>query len=119
MAERVYYDIAIKQLATAAHIEMRDNRVELRGCVMAYPQADADLRVAYDADEAVTMSVTDNGEDGDGLCLMFHPFTRVEKREPNYLFYVDLTPGQAEALAEALLAVVKLRKVERKDREIR
>ena len=129
MASDNYYDLRIRKLSTAAHVrKTHGGTIELRGCATGKHHSAEELQYILDdldGEDAVSIDVTDNGEHGDGLCLMFNS-AGIERegrpefeKAPPFLFYCDLTVGQARILAEAILCAVRMRTAESiSDKEI-
>ena len=143
-----YYDLKITRMDTATpfeevwtgdgrgnawapdHYSIDDpedgRRYQLRGLHQGPPLSRGDLvamcyeyHYAGNERSAIIASVTDNGENGDGLMLTFTPGAREGnaethpdrwcRREPMPLFGIELRPDEARVLGEALLAAARLR----------
>lgn len=110
-----------------------DKRWELEGVVIGESLNEADLvalvkRCFYENSCPVTVSVEDNGRNGDGLHLLFHPLTREgnyatrpskwgdrrSENNPAVLFGIRLTKQQAAVLGAALTGAANLRKAQEK-----
>ncbi|MFQ5339998.1 MAG: hypothetical protein ACE5F6_00470 [Anaerolineae bacterium] len=118
-----YYDATIKRLATRAEIDKRVvNSPNNRDWWMRRFWANMERLALLESDEwceknyesTVSLSVEDNGVNGNGLRLSVNltgtgSASRLDEPDNGELVVVDLTPRQAMMLARALEGVARMR----------
>lgn len=121
-----YYDAEIKRLATRAEIRKKDHRQNGRdwwmGRFFANMQRlsllESDDWCERNAESTISLSVEDNGVDGDGMRMSINltgtgSASQMDEQDNGELVVVDLTPRQAMMLARALEGVAKMREFDK------
>lgn len=118
-----YYDAVIKRLATRAEIKVRHPNVpNAREWWMGrfwfnserLSKLGSDKWCEDNSESTITVSVEDNGVDGDGLRMCINltgtgSKGRLDEPDNGELVVVDLAPRQAMMLARALEGVARMR----------